>query len=83
MHCIAMSHKSKKAKRSKRDSSSLQTWKLKERKKVFPLSLVPMRVKGNKICKFVIVRFVKQVRGGAHCTSGSNAALIRINKGNR
>ena len=50
---------------------------------VLVLSLVPMRVKGNKICKFVIVRFVKQVRGGAHCTSGSNAALIRINKGNR
>ena len=80
LYCIAMSHKSKKAKRSKRDSSpNLGT----ERKKVFPLSLVSMRVKGNKICKFVIVRFIKQVRGGAHCTSGSNAALIRINKGNR
>ena len=82
MHCIAMSHKSKKAKRSKRDSSPLQTLE-QDSKKVFPMSLVPMRVKGNKICKFVSVRFVKQVRGGAHCTSGSNAALIRINKGNR
>ena len=77
-----MSHKSKTVKRSKRDSSPLQTWE-QDSRKVFAMSLVPMRVKGNKICKFVIVRFVKQVRGGAHCRSGSNAALIRINKGNR